>query len=250
MDADSPAAHFFKAFQEKVLSPDEVASIKAILVISAHTESSPLRVSGGTNPSLLFDYYGFPRHTYELKYPAPGDPALAARVASLLQGVGPTEVDAAMQWDHGTFIPLMLMFPAATVPVVQLSLSPSLDPAFHTAMGEALAPLRDEGVLIVGSGFATHNMAAGRTGATDAATSAVLAWHDWLVDTVVGHSATSRLDRLHKWETAPSARTQHPREEHLVPLMVVAGAGGEGKGKHILDYRAGQLWDFSSFRIG
>ena len=132
---------------------------RAIAVISAHWEEEAVSVTGGPVPSLVYDYHGFPPHTYELAYPAPGDPALAERVATLVRGAGvPARVDPDRGWDHGVFIPLLLLFPDADIPVVEISLRVGLDPAEHIAIGRALAPLRDEGVLLVGSGMSYHNL--------------------------------------------------------------------------------------------
>ncbi|RMF33446.1 MAG: dioxygenase, partial [Alphaproteobacteria bacterium] len=131
----------------------------ALLVISGHWEAPVFTVQTGPAPPLLFDYYGFPPETYELTWPAPGDPALAARVRTLLEGAGfDTAGDATRGYDHGVFVPLKVAFPAADIPTVQLSLRADLDAAAHLAAGRALAPLREEGVLIIGSGNTYHNM--------------------------------------------------------------------------------------------
>jgi len=174
---------------------------------------------------MLFDYYGFPDHTYRLDYPAPGSPVLASRVRALLSAAGiASDEDPARGYDHGVFVPFLLMFPGAEIPVVQLSLRADLDPAAHLAIGRALAPLRDEGVLIVGSGMSYHNLR--RFWSTDAHdVDAARAFDAWLADAVETHDAGEREARLVDWANAPGARTAHPRSEHLLPLMVVAGAG-------------------------
>jgi aromatic ring-opening dioxygenase catalytic subunit (LigB family) len=176
-------------------------------------------------PPLLFDYYGFPPESYELTWPAPGDAALAQRVRGLLEGAGfKTGADAQRGFDHGTFVPLKLTYPAADVPTVQLSLKRGLDPAEHLAMGRALAPLRDEGVLLVGSGMSYHNLRAfGPAGHGPAAV-----FDEWLRDAMATDPA-ERARRLEQWAKAPSARDAHPREEHLLPLMVVVGAAGDDR---------------------
>lgn len=192
-------------------------------------------MSSGESHPLLFDYGGFPREAYEYTYPAPGAPAVAARVSSLLASIGvDTQHDSKRGWDHGVFVPLKLMFPDASVPVVAMSLQSSLDPEIHTDIGRALAPLRDEGVLIIASGMSFHNF--GYFFARDARTrdSGVRhsrVWNDYLVDTLVSgsHPREQQLDRLKAWETGPSATEAHPlgQEEHLIPLHVVLGAAGE-----------------------
>jgi aromatic ring-opening dioxygenase catalytic subunit (LigB family) len=208
---------------------------KAILVISAHWETEGFAVTGGTNPDLLFDYYGFPPHTYELTYPAPGDPALAARVVALLKGAGlAAQVDGERGFDHGVFVPLKLAFPDAQIPVVEMSLNTSLDPALHLAAGAALAPLRDEGVLIIGSGMSFHNMRAYGNCQATAQSEAF----DATLTAAALSPANIRTDALCQWQNMEAARFSHPREEHLIPMMVAAGAGGEGRkvyGERVLE---------------
>jgi aromatic ring-opening dioxygenase catalytic subunit (LigB family) len=203
------------------------ATPRALLVVSAHWEAEVPTVTTASRPPLLFDYYGFPPHTYELTWPAPGSPDLAARVTALLSAASiPSAADEARGLDHGVFVPLKLTYPEARVPTVQLSLRADLDPAAHLAIGRALAPLRDEGVLIVGSGMSYHNMR-GLMGGTGGADSA--AFDAWLSGVVAGDAET-RDAELARWTAAPSARQSHPREEHLIPLMVAAGAAGEDRG--------------------
>jgi aromatic ring-opening dioxygenase catalytic subunit (LigB family) len=199
---------------------------KALLVISAHWEEALPTVMTSSAPPMLYDYSGFPPESYTITWPAPGDPALAARVRSLLEGAGfQTGADPRRGFDHGTFVPLKLTYPDADVPVVQLSLKRGLDPAEHIAMGRALAPLRDEGVFIVGSGMTYHNLRAfSRAAAPVAAT-----FDDWLRTTATLDEA-ARNEGLIRWAAAPAARQAHPREEHLLPLMVIAGAAGVDKG--------------------
>jgi aromatic ring-opening dioxygenase catalytic subunit (LigB family) len=204
----------------------------AVLAISAHWEAPVPTVSTHPRPPLLFDYHGFPPETYRLTWPAPGDPALAARVRHLLAVSGvPSAADGSRGFDHGTFVPLKLSFPRGEVPVVQLSLHASLDPVFHLALGRCLQPLRDDGVLIVGSGMSFHDLRA-FFAPLPAAERAALAqpFDRWLGETVV-LPAPQRNQRLERWATAPGARTAHPREEHLLPLHVVAGAAGPDPGR-------------------
>lgn len=201
----------------------------AVLVISAHWETPAFTVMDQSQPPLLYDYYGFPEHTYHLDYPAPGSPALARQVEQLLGAAGfAVQRDDQRGFDHGVFIPFKLIYPAADIPIVQLSLQRGLDPATHLALGRALQPLRSQGVLIVGSGMSYHNMqgiGAGVGGASDQ-------FDGWLTAAVAGEPA-QRDRQLQNWEQAPAARIAHPREEHLLPLMVVAGAAGDDRGQRV-----------------
>lgn len=197
------------------------ANPKAILVISSHWEEQDFMVSSGEHPPMIYDYGGFPAHTYQVQYPAPGHPALARRVADLLATGGhKATLDSTRGFDHGTFSMLTPMYPAADVPVVQLSVKHGLDPLTHINAGRALAPLRDEGVLIIGSGLSYHNLRqfgpAGRGPSHD--------FDGWLQHTLLELAPAEREAALLHWERAPSARMAHPREEHLLPLMVALGA--------------------------
>ena len=203
---------------------------KAIVVISGHWEESAFTAGSGPAPELIYDYTGFPAHTYELKYPAPGAPALAQRIVDLLTAAGlPARTDPARGFDHGVFIPFLLIYPDADIPVVPLSLKAGLDPAEHLAAGAALAALREEGVLIVGSGMSYHNMGAFRT---PAATAPSEAFDRWLTADLEAPPA-QRTEGLKDWSEAPAARNAHPREEHLLPLMIAAGAAGEDAGHRV-----------------
>ena len=194
---------------------------KAVLMVSAHWEAPEFTLMTNPAPGMLYDYGGFPEHTYHVTYPAPGAPAVAARVRELLEAAGmPVREDAQRGYDHGMFSPMAVIWPEADVPVVQLSLKRGLDPRTHLALGRALAPLRDEGIVIIGSGLSYHNLRA--FGPQAKAPSA--AFDGWLDATLAIPDATSRADTLAAWETAPAARLAHPREEHLIPLMVAVGA--------------------------
>ena len=200
---------------------------RALLVVSAHWEEAVPTVMSSPSPPMLYDYSGFPPESYKIRWPAPGDPALAVRVRDLLSNAGfATADDKQRGFDHGTFTPLLQTYPNADVPAVQLSLKRGLDAAEHLAMGRALAPLRDEGVFIVGSGDTFHNM---RAFFGDSAFERSLKFDAWLSAAVTGPAA-ERNDRLASWTSAPFARYCHPREEHLIPLMVVAGAAGSDPG--------------------
>ncbi len=209
---------------------------RAILLVSAHWLEPRFSLTGHARPQLIYDYYGFPQHTYELTYPAPGAPALAERIAGLIGAAGlEANVDPERGFDHGVFIPLKLVAPDADIPVVQLSLRRDLDPVAHLALGAALAGLRDEGVLIVGSGMSFHNM---RAYGDARFTPVSQAFDDWLTDAVES-PAERRAALLGDWAAAPYARLCHPAggEEHLLPLLVAAGAGGQAPGRKIYSER-------------
>lgn len=201
---------------------------RAVLLITAHWEAGAPTVGSAAQPGMLYDYGGFPEHTYRVRWPAPGDPALAARVLDRLREAGlPGAEDPRRGYDHGTFVPMAVAWPEARVPTVQMSLVRGLDPATHLAIGRALAPLRDEGVLILGSGMSFHNLPAFFRGG---AASLAGPFHAWLKQTI--RRPREERDRLlTDWALAPGARLAHPREEHLLPLMVVAGAADEAPGE-------------------
>lgn len=202
---------------------------KALLVISAHWEAAVPTVMTAAAPPMLYDYSGFPAETYEVRYPAPGAPEVAANVLDHLQSAGiRSAVDHERGFDHGSFVPLMISHPAAHTPTFEVSLKAGLDPAEHIALGRALAPLRDEGVFIMGSGMSYHNMR-GFFGQEPTVHDDAKAFDEWLVGACTGEAA-QRESALVAWAKAPSARACHPREEHLLPLMVVAGAAGEDPG--------------------
>lgn len=207
----------------------EFTDVKALLVVSAHWEEEVVTVQTGAQPDLYFDYYNFPPHTYELTWPAPGAPELAGRVRALLAdaGIDSTE-NAERGFDHGCFVPLKVAFPDAHIPTLQLSLNTNLDPATHQALGRALAPLRKEGVLIIGSGMSFHNMAVLRGGVDGLEMSR--RFDNWLEATCTADPKT-RARALNQWDSAPEGRNSHPREEHLIPLMVAAGAADDEPGQ-------------------
>jgi aromatic ring-opening dioxygenase catalytic subunit (LigB family) len=203
---------------------------RAIVVVSGHWEETAFTASTAPTPGLIFDYSGFPEHTYQLTWPAPGEPALAARVAGLLAAAGlPAAVTPERGFDHGVFVPLKIAFPAAKIPTVSLSLAASLDPALHLAAGRALAPLRDEGVLLIASGMSFHNL---RGYFRPETTERARAFDAWLT-AAVESPAEERAKLLTAWRAAPFAAYAHPREEHLIPLMVAAGAASGAPGRRI-----------------
>jgi aromatic ring-opening dioxygenase catalytic subunit (LigB family) len=207
---------------------------KAILAISAHwEEGDEVAVTSSVQPPLVFDYYGFPPHTYQYRYDAPGDPELASRVCSLLTAKGhPCRLDAARGLDHGVFVPLLLAYPAADIPVICLSLHRSLDAKLHLSIGQALRPLRDEGVLLLGSGMSFHNMRAFvMSGRSDQGGElpAGARFDEALVAAVTTRDLSARTASLAAWTALPDARLCHPRAEHLLPLMVAAGAASDNE---------------------
>ena len=201
---------------------------RALLVVSAHWEAEVPTLMTSPNPPMLYDYYGFPPAAYEIRWPAPGAPWLGARVQELLgQADIPSAVDGQRGFDHGTFVPLGRSFPKADIPTLQLSLKNGLDPKLHLALGRALMPLRDEGVFIIGSGLSYHNMRGFGSSQSDREAQEFDAW----LQETIALPSEERDQRLAAWERAPSARRVHPREEHLLPLMVAAGAAGDDRGK-------------------
>ena len=203
---------------------------EAILIISAHWEEEQLAITSKTDPGLYYDYYNFPEETYHIDYPLKSDVALTRRVAELLEVEGlEHHFDDQRDFDHGVFVPLKLVYPDADIPCVQLSLNSSLDPQFHIYLGKALAPLRSENILIVGSGLSFHNMAAFRPSPGEGLNEeGNLAFEDWLIETCTSKmiEEKEREHRLSNWSSAPFARYCHPREEHLLPLHVCYGAAG------------------------
>lgn len=204
-----------------------------IVVCSAHWEGEQTLINFRSKPPLIYDYKGFPAHTYELKYPAPGSPQLALQIESLLNNANiNARLDAEHGFDHGVFIPFKLIYPDADIPIVQISLRNDLDPAHHIAVGRALAPLRQAGTLIVGSGMSYHNMQTlMRPGENKLDAEQ---FDRWLQDTCATQGQ-AREDLLCHWQKAPAAREAHPREEHLLPLMLVAGAAADDPGRAIYE---------------
>jgi aromatic ring-opening dioxygenase catalytic subunit (LigB family) len=221
---------------------------RAVLVVSSHWETEGFMVSSNPAPGMIYDYGGFPPHTYQIRYPAPGDPQLAARVAELLIAAGhETGLDPERGLDHGTFSMLRPIYPEADVPVVQLSIRHGYDPAVHLAAGRALAPLRDEGVLIIGSGLSFHNLRQFGPGGALASH----AFDAWLQHVLLELSPSDRERAMLSWSEAPYARHAHPREDHLVPLWVALGAAEQEQAACVYHEEAffGAL-TVSSFRFG
>jgi aromatic ring-opening dioxygenase catalytic subunit (LigB family) len=221
---------------------------RAVLMVSGHWENPEFTVSSSAQPPMIYDYYGFPEYTYQLRYSASGSPALADRVQHLLEAGGVTcQKDPERGFDHGTFTVMHVVYPEADVPVVQLSLRHGYDPRAHLEAGRLLAPLRDEDVLIIGSGLSYHNLRRMDPGALHPSRQ----FDDWLQKTLTQSSATDRYNNLIEWSRAPAARFAHPAEDHLIPLMVAVGAAEQDVGTCVYheDAFMGSV-AASSFRFG
>lgn len=229
---------------------------RAILMISAHWEETVASATAASPLDTIHDFYGFPRELYDLRYEPPGDPDLARRSMDLLAKAGlPSRLDMTRGIDHGGWTPLIVARPQADIPVVQLSLVRGLDPSTHLAMGAALAPLRHEGVLIIGSGGAVHNLRAIDWSALgpNAKTPPPPAWakdfRAWL-DETLALPAADRATALRHWAKAPGARMAHPREEHLLPLHVAAAAAGDSGAELIHESWQGGSLSLAAWRFG
>jgi len=222
---------------------------KAVLMVTSHWEERGFAISSGEQPGMVYDYYGFPDYLYGIRYGAPGSPDLARRVQELLTAQSlPARLDPTRGFDHGTFSVMKALYPEEAMPVVQISLDARLDPADHLAVGRALAPLREEGVVIIGSGLSFHNLRLMRGSAGHEPSRK---FDGWLQETLVGATSDARAERLIAWESAPAARIVQPREDHLLPLMVAVGAAWDEPGAttyHQTDFFGGLT--VSSFRFG
>ncbi|SPO02929.1 uncharacterized protein DNG_05607 [Cephalotrichum gorgonifer] len=239
----------------RLLGLNTPSAPRAIVLVTAHWSTGNPTITSSSSPSLLYDYYGFPPETYKLKYPAPGSPSVADEVKRAMeaQGLRPS-LDPKREWDHGVFVPLLLVNPAADIPVVQVSVLGSEDPRQHFAMGKALESLRDDGVAIVGSGFASfHNLGlmrqlmGGRGAAFTAFKQRSDAWNDRLGEAVNKADAAERAEDLAGWRAFPAADEMHPRGggEHFMPLLVCAGAAGnETAGAYKDDFLGVDIWTY------
>jgi len=219
---DAPARHFLVELGRNLPRP------KAILVVSAHWETAQPQGNAVVSNETIHDFSGFPRALYEMRYPAPGDPELAGHIAQLLQDFGlDCATDRNRGLDHGAWVPLLLMYPEANIPVLQLSVQPELGPEHHLAVGRALQQLRSEGVLVIGSGSFTHNLAELRlraSGLSDPEPAWVDAFAEWVNEAL----ADGRIDDVVDYRRlAPFARNNHPSEEHFLPLFAALGAAGD-----------------------
>ena len=243
---ESPARNFLKKLGAAFPKP------KAILVISAHWETAEPTVNAVEVNATIYDFKGFPAELYTLQYPAPGSLALAQGTAELLRQAGfPARIDTRRGLDHGAWVPLIVAYPAADLPVVQLSVQTHLGPAHHLALGRALMPLREQGVLIVGSGSFTHNLYEyfhGRTGGGGGEPEWVTAFADWF-----GRALTqNRIDDLLRYrQIAPYAERNHPTEEHLLPLYAALGAAGrQAQARRLHGSTAGAVLRLDAYAFG
>lgn len=224
----SAARDFFSSFAKELPRP------KAILIATAHFESEAPLLSTDEKPEMIYDFGNFPKPLFEIVYPAPGSPAVAQRAAEALHAAGHEAYGASNRgFDHGTWVPLSLMYPDADIPVVQISVQPELGSAHHMEIGRALAPLRDEGVLVIGSGSLTHNLyELSRSGRQfDAPVRDwVVEFTDWIAQKVEAGGAD---DIAHYRDRAPFARENHPSDEHFLPLPFAMGAGAGAKGQRV-----------------
>jgi len=221
-----PAHREMVSCLEKIASA--IAKPDALLVVSAHWEEQIPTITAGKNPSLIYDYYGFPKESYSIQYPCVGEPSLAGEVHKLLGIAGiEARLDEARGFDHGVFVPLKIMYPDADIPCVQLSLVGNLDPSRHIEIGRALRSLNERNVLVIGSGFSFHKLRAFFGADTMESRQLNHAFEEWLAKTCssVDYSEEKRAQMLVRWSDAPGARFCHPREEHLLPLHVCYGVG-------------------------
>ncbi len=199
----------------------------AIVIISAHWETAVPSIYTDPNPALLFDYYGFPPEAYSYTYPAQGHPELAQQVSKLVNAAGmDCKLVHGRGFDHGMFVPMMLLYPQANIPCIQLSLIQGLDARQHIKLGQCLAPLRERNIAIIGSGMSFHNLQAIFAGENAQYRQASDQFDQWLVNTMSNPHLTvaQQQQELEQWQSAPHARFCHPREEHLLPLHVCFGA--------------------------
>ena len=229
METTTPAYRFLAGALAALGGPRP----RAIVVVSAHWEEPTVAVTSGTQPEQIYDFYGFPREMYTFQYRPRGDPALAHRIVAMLQDAGvPARADATRGFDHGTWSPLAIVAPKADIPVVQVALQRDLDPAFHLRVGRALAPLQYDGVLVLCSGGATHNLGALRMGGGAITTEPwATRFDNHLRDVLVSKAGTDRDRAIEQLPAHPDVNRAHPTKEHLAPVYVAAGAAGDRPGR-------------------
>ena len=226
---------FTKNISSKIERPN------AIIVFSAHWEEEDVTIQSGSEPGILYDYYGFPESAYNITYPCKGNNILAEKVAKLLsESHINCRLDNNRPYDHGTYIPLKLMYPNADIPVIQISLNKNLDPLTHLNIGKALRPLLSENLLIIGSGFTFHNMRAFDFSGSNIEDTMNNTFQNRLIEICCTENEEERWEDLIKWEEIPGARYCHPREEHLLPLHICAGMAGNNGAVVFDDYIVGK----------
>lgn len=235
---------FMKSLPQKIKRPD------SIIVISAHWEEDIVTIQSGREPEIMYDYYGFPEPAYDIKYPCKGDRDLALKIAGLFRKNGiEYRVDDNKSYDHGSYIPLKIMYPNADIPVLQISLHNNLDPLTHLNIGHALRPLLEENILIIGSGFSFHNMRQFDFAGKNIKDSLNNEFQDKLIEICCNEKdEEKKWEYLIKWGNIPGARYCHPREEHLLPLLVCVGLSKDVGTKVFDDYILGKratafLWE-------
>jgi len=222
--------------------PTLVSQPDAVVVFSAHWEENTVTIQSGKDPGLVYDYYGFPKEAYEITYPCQGQPEISQKIADLMEKEGiSVELDETRPFDHGSYIPMKLMYPKANVPVIQVSLHHSLDPRVHLNMGKALRPLLKENILFIGSGFSFHNMRAFDFRGLEKEDLQNDAFQEALINLcTIEEDEAKRWEKWTSWEKLPQARYCHPREEHLLPLLVCAGMAQKPGSKIFDDYILGK----------
>jgi aromatic ring-opening dioxygenase catalytic subunit (LigB family) len=241
----------WKTRVRKVLKLNTPEAPKAIILVTAHWSTGQPTISSGSRHELYYDYYGFPQEAYSLKYNASGSPDIAQEIFKRLQKAGfSPKLDDKRGWDHGVFVPLKMIIPDESIPVIQMSVLDSEDPEDHFKMGQAISDLRKENIAIIGSGYATfHNLRVMFSGSanTPAFKANIREWSDVLNEAVMTEEADKRLAKLKHWRQFPHAYTMHPNggAEHFLPLIVAAGAAGSGKGGLYGDeYKGNDMFSF------
>ncbi|CAH2987641.1 unnamed protein product [Chilo suppressalis] len=245
---DADHAGLTNFLRDEVKKHLNLAETKAIILVTAHWEESSVTISSGTKHSLYFDYYGFPPESYKYKYDAPGDPELANRIQQALTKAGiKSKLDPKRGWDHGVFVPMMLINPAANVPIVQVSVLSSQDPEEHYKLGETLYQFRKEGVAVLGSGMSYHNMREFMMGRTGKVVNAE--FDEYLHKVCTDEDESKRKEGLLMWRKQPGATEAHPMRaaEHFMPLIVIAGAGGPKPGTRIFNWDMSRTFRLSAF---
>lgn len=243
---DEVHAGLTKFLRDDVQKHINLKEWKAIILVTAHWEESQVTISSGKHHDLYFDYYGFPPESYKYKYDAPGDPETAQRVHNALKDAGiKSKLDSQRGWDHGVFVPMMLINPEANIPIIQISVLENQDPKQHYEIGKVLQQFRKEGIAILGSGMSYHNMREFRYGRyKDAAVNKE--FDDYLTKVCTAENESERKAGLLAWRDQPGASEAHPPRaaEHFMPLVVIAGAGGSKPAERIFN------WDMSgAFRL-